>query len=97
MTFARLPRREYHHVNDTCPAPNRSGPRKHSLTALVSSLGLGLIRTDPIAIVPVAAGLTFQHLVLIIAGMMTMFSCLLSFLLIMRHATHYSVPIEQKQ
>ncbi|KAK0122058.1 hypothetical protein ONS95_010322 [Cadophora gregata] len=47
--------------------------------------------------VSVAGNLTFHQLIVIISGASLAFSCVVSFTLIFRHATHYSIPKEQKQ
>jgi hypothetical protein len=41
--------------------------------------------------------LSFQHFTAIISGAFTAATCLISLYLIFRHATHYSIPAEQKQ
>lgn len=46
---------------------------------------------------PIANGLSFHDLSIIVSGACTGIACLLSFYLIMRHATHFSIPREQKQ
>ncbi|PMD33849.1 DUF300-domain-containing protein [Hyaloscypha variabilis F] len=52
--------------------------------------------TDPVQ-VPFVGNLSFHHFIVIISGTCMAFSCLLSFYLIFRHATHYSLPKEQRQ
>ncbi|KAH8669499.1 organic solute transporter Ostalpha-domain-containing protein [Tricladium varicosporioides] len=47
--------------------------------------------------VPVIGDLSFHKVIIIISGACMAFSCLVSFYLIMRHATHYSIPKEQRQ
>ncbi|KAH7413086.1 organic solute transporter Ostalpha-domain-containing protein [Cadophora sp. MPI-SDFR-AT-0126] len=47
--------------------------------------------------VSVVGNLTFHQLIVIISGASLAFSCVVSFFLIFRHATHYSIPKEQKQ
>lgn len=41
--------------------------------------------------------MTFHHLAVIIAGALMGVACILSLGLIIAHATHFSVPAEQKQ
>ncbi|KAN0092106.1 DUF300 domain containing protein [Hyaloscypha variabilis] len=52
--------------------------------------------TDPVQ-VPFVSNLSFHHFIVIVSGACMAFSCLLSFYLIFRHATHYSLPKEQRQ
>ncbi|KAG4421053.1 hypothetical protein IFR04_005816 [Cadophora malorum] len=47
--------------------------------------------------VSIVGNITFHQLIVIISGASLAFSCLVSFFLIFRHATHYSIPKEQKQ
>lgn len=58
-----------------------------------SSLNLVLPGTE----IPIAGPLTFHQLALIIGGGTALIAILLSFYLIMMHATNYTVPHEQKQ
>ncbi|KUJ18918.1 DUF300-domain-containing protein [Mollisia scopiformis] len=51
--------------------------------------------TDP-AQSPIVGSLSFHQLITIISGACTVFACVLSFYLIFRHATHYSLPKEQR-
>jgi hypothetical protein len=53
-------------------------------------------KTDPVQS-SMADGFSFHDLSVIVSGACTGFACLLSFYLIMRHATHFSIPREQKQ
>ncbi|KAH8758716.1 organic solute transporter Ostalpha-domain-containing protein [Hyaloscypha sp. PMI_1271] len=52
--------------------------------------------TDP-AQVPLVGNLSFHHFIAIVSGACMTFSGLASFYLIFRHATHYSLPKEQRQ
>ncbi|TVY14449.1 Transmembrane protein, partial [Lachnellula arida] len=47
--------------------------------------------------IPIIGSLSFHDLCVIISGSCMAFVCLVSFFLIMRHATHFSLPKEQKQ
>ncbi|KAK3939881.1 organic solute transporter Ostalpha-domain-containing protein [Diplogelasinospora grovesii] len=54
------------------------------------------LRIFPTSEIQIAGSLTFHQLSLIIAAACTLFAMVLSFYLIMMHATHYTVPHEQK-
>ncbi|KAG4439021.1 hypothetical protein IFR05_005485 [Cadophora sp. M221] len=47
--------------------------------------------------ISITGNLTFHQLIVIISGAPLASSCLVAFFLIFRHATHYSIPKEQKQ
>ncbi|TAQ91110.1 hypothetical protein B7494_g537 [Chlorociboria aeruginascens] len=46
---------------------------------------------------PLVGNMSFQHLAVILCGAFAAFTCLVTFFLIMKHATHFSIPKEQKQ
>ncbi|KAK3390273.1 putative DUF300 domain protein [Podospora didyma] len=54
------------------------------------------LRILPAAEIPIVGTLTFHQLALIIAAASTLVAILMSLFLIMMHATHYTVPHEQK-